>query len=485
MKKIVCIIICMLLFVTASAVTAKMNVSDSTETTYAISSPSGTTSRAGNILLQFDVQTNTTYQGNLGVDWDGQYFWSTGCAAGGVAPYFIIKWDNRGHKLAEYSQPSQPSSSWGFRDMAFDGTYLYSGSENGFWKIDPATGATTLMFSSMSPMTIIRALTWVPSEGMFYTGSFALGWFKFTADGTTITSIPNPGLTAVYGMAYDSINDTIWVFDQTGTPQTTFYEYNYHTQALTGKTWVVPLLTGETAQIAGGCCYATDLIAGKAVLGGLVQGTPLDRIFVMELGDAVTNQPPNTPGAPTGPTTGAPGVSYSFSATTTDPELDNISFMFDWGDGNMSAWLGPYPNGGTATASYAWAAVGTYDVKVKAKDDHGAESDWSAAHTITITTAAPHIEIDAITGGLFKVHTAIKNTGTVAATNVSWSIKLSGLVFIGKETPGNIASIAPSGSEPISSKFILGFGKTVITVTADTATKTQNATVLLFYIKIT
>ena len=207
----------------------------------------------------------------------------------------------------------------------------------------------------------------------------------------------------------------------------------------------------------------------------------LDDILIY--GEGGGNLPPDTPAAPTGPTSGSTGVSYSFSANTTDPEGDNISYMFDWGNGNNSGWLGPFASGATATTSYAWASAGSYNVKVKAKDSNGAESGSSPAHAITIT-AGPVIEIGAITGGLFKVKAVIKNTGGGAATNVSWSIKLTGgLIILGKDTSGTIASLNASGEQTVTSKLILGFGKTVITVTADTATKTQNATVLLIFIK--
>jgi hypothetical protein len=97
----------------------------------------------------------------------------------------------------------------------------------------------------------------------------------------------------------------------------------------------------------------------------------------------------------------------------------------------------------------------------------------------------PVIEIGNITGGLFKVKAVIKNTGDGVATNVSWSIKLTGgLIILGKDTSGTIASLNASGEQTVSSKLILGFGKTVITVIADTATKSQNATVLFVFIKI-
>ena len=203
------------------------------------------------------------------------------------------------------------------------------------------------------------------------------------------------------------------------------------------------------------------------------------------IGAGTTNQPPVIPSAPAGPTSGTVGVSYSFTATTTDPEGDNISYLFNWGDGSDSGWLPEIASGATATASHAWTLTGSYDITVNAKDTIGAESGASAAHTIVIS-AAPTIEIGAITGGLFKVKAVIQNNAVVAATNVSWGIDLAGgIILLGKTSSGTIPTIAAGGTATITSKMILGFGKTVITVTADTASKTQDATVLLFYIIIT
>ena len=478
----------MLMFAAVPAIQGLPQTSDVNEINM-VDLPVETTKSAGNILFDFDMQTLTGQQ-HVGAEWDGTYYWSTACgssAGGGVAPYKIYKFTSAGVLAGTYLQPAAITTGWGMRDMAFDGTYLYAGAETGLWQIDPATGATTLMFSSIAPMAVIRALCWVPLEGMFYSGNFGNSFYKFPPSGTPITAVTNPGLTAVYGMAYDSINDSIWCFDQTGTPLTKFVEYNYHTQTLTGKIWQVPLLTGATAQTAGGCFYATNCISGKAVLGGCTQGTPVDRMFVMELGNAGTpNQPPVTPAAPTGPTSGNVGVSYSFTANTTDPDGDNISYMFDWGDGNDSGWLGPYASGTPKTQAYTWNAVGVYDVKVKAKDINDDESGWSAVHAINITSLpTPNIEIQTITGGLLKVKATIKNTGAAAATNVSWKIQLTGgLIILGKESTGKNLTINASATATVTSKLILGFGKTVIKVTADTATKSVNATVLLVFIKV-
>ena len=51
--------------------------------------------------------------------------------------------------------------------------------------------------------------------------------------------------------------------------------------------------------------------------------------------------------------------------------------MFDWGDETYSEWLGPYNSGEEVETNNSWNTIGEYEVKAKAKDTFGAESDWS------------------------------------------------------------------------------------------------------------
>lgn len=485
-KKIISIFVSMLLFVTVSSVTGTANVEDINADVdpNPNGGTSGTTRAPGDILFEFDAQTTHGETGSLGVEWDGTYLWST--SRGLINPtHMFFLWDTAGNLVNQYPQPAQ-ASSWGIRDLAFDGTYLYGGSESGFWKIDPTNGATTLMFSNIAPMSCIRALAWVPSEGMFYSGNFAQGWYKFTPDGSTITPVANPGLVGVYGMAYDNINDMIWVFDQVTSPGTDadFFEYDYQTGTLTGNSWDVPMLTGLTEMIAGGCCYATDMVSGKAVLGGMVQGTPVDTIFAMELGD--TNLPPNTPSTPSGPTTGIVGTSYTYSSTTTDPEGENVAYWFDWDDTTNSGWTSFVPSGDPGSATKQWTSPGTYQVTAKAKDIGDRESGFSAPLTVVISSG-PVLEIGTITGGLFKVSVPINNIGGDTATNVQWTIDLAGGAFIGGSTSGTEPSIAAAGSVTVQSGLIIGFGSTTVTVTAtcdegSSDTKSQTGFVFLIFI---
>jgi len=58
--------------------------------------------------------------------------------------------------------------------------------------------------------------------------------------------------------------------------------------------------------------------------------------------------------------------------------------LWDWGDGTNSGWLEGYYSGDYCKVSHKWEAEGNYNIKVKAKDIHGVESDWSDPLSITM-----------------------------------------------------------------------------------------------------
>lgn len=105
--------------------------------------------------------------------------------------------------------------------------------------------------------------------------------------------------------------------------------------------------------------------------------------FLYHLGSIGVNAPPEIPIKPSGQANGKPGYQYLYTTNTTDLEGDGVFYNFSWGDGNYSDWIGPYNSGETAGARYTWTE-GIYDVKVKAKDVYGKESDWSDPLSITM-----------------------------------------------------------------------------------------------------
>jgi len=88
------------------------------------------------------------------------------------------------------------------------------------------------------------------------------------------------------------------------------------------------------------------------------------------------NDPPNKPKIQ-GPHAGKFKEKYNYTFSATDPEGSNVYFWIDWGDGNVVEWYGPYSSGEEFTLDHTWTEKGTYTLKVKAKDNKGAESEWA------------------------------------------------------------------------------------------------------------
>jgi hypothetical protein len=75
---------------------------------------------------------------------------------------------------------------------------------------------------------------------------------------------------------------------------------------------------------------------------------------------------------------------YIFTSTATDPEDQQLYYLWDWGDGQTSEWLGPFNSGEVSDAAYTWTDYGTFDITVMVKDELGLESGWSNAGTVTM-----------------------------------------------------------------------------------------------------
>ena len=86
---------------------------------------------------------------------------------------------------------------------------------------------------------------------------------------------------------------------------------------------------------------------------------------------------PERPERPTGTTKGKPNEDFSYSTTTTDLEGDQVFYSFDWGDGSLSDWIGPFDSGETISFNKTWSEKGSYSIRVKAKDAANHESPWS------------------------------------------------------------------------------------------------------------
>jgi hypothetical protein len=482
MKKIICILMCLLMCVTVGAETAT-KTTDANPTAFINTHKSMANLQPWTTYGVFDIGATgqTGANGNSGAEFDGTYLYSTRWASN-----LIHRYDKNGTLVEEFSIPGVS----GLRDLAFDGTYMYGGAASGtIYKMD---FTTKTLIGTITGGFQCRAIAYDSDRDVFYCKSWGNPCWIVDRSGNIVDQFNLGTTVSTYGLAYDTNFlgcPNLWVFDQGDGTDSIIYQWDLTAGAFTGFSYDVNQNIGSGVGIAGGLWVSPDYAPGDLCIGGCVQDSVApgvtDWLFVYGM-YCLTNLPPNTPNTPIGPDEGVIATDYMFSAVTTDPEGEPIYYMFDWGDGSTSDWIGPVDSGTSVNAIHQWASAGTYDIKVKAKDIAGKESDWSPAHTITIV--APSLEMGNITGGLFKIKAVIKNTGPRDAEQVKWSIKLIGGAFIGKDTSGTLTSIPAGNQSTVSSKLILGFGKTTICVSASctgtSATKDQNGTILLFFIII-
>lgn len=87
------------------------------------------------------------------------------------------------------------------------------------------------------------------------------------------------------------------------------------------------------------------------------------------------------------------------------------------------------------------------------------------------------ITVGTIAGGM-GVSATVTNAGTEPGSSIDWTITLSGLVFVGAETTGTIATLPAGGETTISTGLVFGIGPTTIAVTAGGASSSASGFVL-------
>ncbi len=170
-------------------------------------------------------------------------------------------------------------------------------------------------------------------------------------------------------------------------------------------------------------------------------------------------------------------VTFDASASA-DPDGTIIRYEWDWDNDGIYD-----ENHSTPTAIHSWETIGSYPMTVRATDN----DDATGTTTKTIEVSGTvNFSID-ITGGL-GVTAVITNTGTLNATQIQWTITLTGgFVLLGKTNSGTILSLKTGSSSTIKDKPIIGLGKTTIQVEVTCAegtsvTQTAKGTIFLFLV---
>ncbi|MCB2229106.1 PKD domain-containing protein [bacterium] len=105
----------------------------------------------------------------------------------------------------------------------------------------------------------------------------------------------------------------------------------------------------------------------------------------VKIGNGVpANTAPPVPSAPTGPTTFAPNQPQNFTAALAEPDADSLLIQFDFGDGGVTDWLGPYASGGDAIMAHTYQAAGNYEITFRVNDRYGEITDWSPTLAVEV-----------------------------------------------------------------------------------------------------
>ena len=225
-------------------------------------------------------------------------------------------------------------------------------------------------------------------------------------------------------------------------------------------------VTGSTGT---GCCSGDCECVNYAEVNGEI-GCPPEYLHMEDIVDitALSNCPPSIPQL-TGDTKGEEDETLTFKAYTTDSDGDKVFYKFDY-DGYTTDWLGPYIEGVEKTFTHSWSVAGTYDVKVKAKDEHGAESDWTTLNSLSVEITeepASGLKICFAAFNYGSVGATLKNSGTGALSGVEWNMSVNGGLLGRVDAYNNGTETIGAGNSTSICSGVLQFGLGKVSIVAN------------------
>jgi C1A family cysteine protease len=215
----------------------------------------------------YDVEGPSGDSQCLGVEFNGTHFFVTG-ANSGSDPNKVYIFDRDGNYIRSFNQAY--SSGWGWRDLAWDGTYLY-GSDDSYVSQFLPNGIYIGDFPGPG-VPVCRALAYDPVTDHFWTANWGSDIYEFDRGGNIIHQYSNS--YGIFGMAWDDESPDgpwLWVFAQEGSPEVTFYQFDPINGVYTGVSFTG---WGSADDLAAGACFTAEWDPAFGILVGLTQNTP-------------------------------------------------------------------------------------------------------------------------------------------------------------------------------------------------------------------
>ncbi|GEM_PF-1813628 len=226
---------------------------------------------AGDSVWGLDVEALAGDNLCLGAEFDGTHLWVTGAAGSPSAdPNRLYKISRQGALLASVPQP--PGNGWGWRDLCWDGQFLYGASGSAIEQIDTATGAVTGAVIP-TPCAVARGLAHDPVSDRFLVTDFADSIYQIDRAGGRVAAWSNNA--TVYGLAWDAgAPDGPWLWclcdSAGGEPPVTIRQFDPRAGGYTGLRIAVNASDPANAS-AGGLAFSSSFIHGRGTLISLVQ----------------------------------------------------------------------------------------------------------------------------------------------------------------------------------------------------------------------
>ncbi|MFH1862666.1 MAG: S8 family serine peptidase [bacterium] len=237
-------------------------------------------SKQGDWLLYEDyltlpVQAVTGDDKMFGVEVAEGSFWISG-GNSNQEPNLLYRFSFSGELDTVYQQP--PSTSfWGWRDLAWDGSYLYGSSGEVIEEVD-LNG--NLQSSFPGPLSLHRALAYDPQSDHFFAADNTSNLLEFGRDGVVVQTWSHD--LHIQGLAWhpqDSDSCFLYIFSQDGSGALLRLS---KMNPATGEIVHLTDLDGATGDQAGGATITAELDPDRWCLVGLVQA-PSDYLKVISL----------------------------------------------------------------------------------------------------------------------------------------------------------------------------------------------------------
>jgi len=267
-----------------------------------------------------------------------------------------------------------PTLSVEVNDPDFDSLTVrfYDASDNSLIGLDDDVISGERAYTSWSSLSPSTSYSWYAEtdDGEYTTQSDTWSFTTGTENNAPLEPINPIPLNDATGV---DLNTTISVeVNDPDSDSLTIRFYDASDDSLIGTDFSVP--SGNRAYIGWFGLDPLSMYSWYAVTDDGEFTTQSDTWSFITISD-LDNNPPDTPTI-SGTTNGKPGIEYTYTFNSVDPDGDDLVYCIQWGDETGEICVGPYQSGDDVTATHIYEEKGNYIIRSKTEDTNEAESPW-------------------------------------------------------------------------------------------------------------